>query len=80
MLFTDDAHMARKKERRGVTNHAYTLHVAFFASFRGYMVAIRDASYFFHSILIKGSILANFSFFEKNETFEESMPHSRMTV
>ena len=37
------------------------------SSFKGCMVAIRDASYIFQSLLMKGNILAYYSFFEKKE-------------
>ena len=47
----------------GVTNHTDTLHVTFSASFRGCMVAIRDASYFCQSTPSP----AHFSFLEKSE-------------
>ena len=60
--FTDDAHMARKRGR-GVTNQVLG------------MLAIRDASYRFQSILVKGNILVYFSFFgEKKYPCEESIP------
>ena len=49
----------------GVTNQADTLHVTFSASFRGCIVAIRDASYLFQLTLVKGKILAYSSFYEK---------------
>ena len=58
---------------RVLTNHAGTLHAAFSARFSGYMVAIRDGSYFLKVILIKGNILAYVSLFDKNETYEEIM-------
>ena len=43
------------------------LHVAFSASFRGCMVDIGHASYFYQSIILKGNILAYFSFFEEKK-------------
>ena len=47
IVFTDDEHTARKKMGGGVTNHADTLHVTFFASFSDCIVPIINASYYF---------------------------------
>ena len=43
-------------------------------SVRGCMVAIRDASYIFQSILVKANILAYFSFFFKISPIQRMCP------
>ena len=48
----------------GIINHVNTLHVTLSASFKGCMVAIRDAIYYFQSTLVKGKILAYVILFE----------------
>ena len=44
------------------------------SNFIGCMVAIRDASYSFQSILVKGNILAHFSFFENIRPMKRVCP------